>query len=504
MSEKPTLVEVDARHPQSKPSKRMIVRDDIDEGGMSFIREAFDTNLLRSAAMKVVRPELLKNEVILRQFVEEAQITAQLDHPNIVPVHELGVDKKGSLFFTMKLVRGMTLNALLARKNLKDRTESELFQQIQVFLKVCDALSFAHSRGVLHQDLKPENIMVGEHGAVYLMDWGIARLLKKERPSAREKDLPTLKGKRYTASSEGIIMGTPFYMSPERATGDTEAIDERTDVFSLGGILYEILTLTPPYLGKSTKELVAKAREGKVVPPQDFVDRPLPARLCRIAMKAMSTKPEDRYQSVIELKLEVEKFLQSGWQYPRKLYPPGSLIVCEGDEGDDAYIITRGKCRVFKTVDGRKVTLREMGRGEVFGETAVLTSKPRAASVEAIDLVTVAVVTGKYFKEEMGMQYWMGMFMKALAERFREKDEQVTELERHLDQRELTKLILHHLLVAGTDDEGGKRETRWSSLQTILGEKSGRSQENILSLIEESGMFSIDAARDVLTLSDLS
>ena len=130
MSKKPTLVEVDARHPQSKPSRRMIVRDDIDEGGMSFIREAFDTNLLRSTAMKVVRPELLKNEVILRQFVEEAQITAQLDHPNIVPVHELGVDKKGALYFTMKLVRGMTLNALLAKKSLKDRTESELFQQI--------------------------------------------------------------------------------------------------------------------------------------------------------------------------------------------------------------------------------------------------------------------------------------------------------------------------------------------------------------------------------------
>jgi serine/threonine-protein kinase len=250
---------------------------------------------------------------------------------------------------------------------------------------------------------------------------------------AGDEEVPEPRGRRFRASTDGLVQGTPFYMAPERARNDREAIDERTDVFSLGGILYEILTLTTPYTDGTTREVLELAKLGAVAPPREVVDAPLSPWLCDLAMKAMSRKPEDRFQSVAEMKAEVEAFLQSGWQYPRRVYAAGDLIVREGEKGDEAFIILHGRCRVFKEADGRRTVLREMDAGEVFGETAVLTGEPRAASVEAMESVTVAVVAEKYFKGESGMEFWMGQFMKVLAVRFRELDARKTELERALE-----------------------------------------------------------------------
>ena len=142
----------------------------------------------------------------------------------------------------------------------------------------------------------------------------------------------------------------------------------------------------------------------------------------RITMKAMSKDPADRYQSVEELKIDLEGFLEGSERFPGRTYRPGELIVREGDQGDEAYIIRAGECRAFKTINGEKVDLRIMGIGDVFGELAILTDKPRSASVEAVNNVTVAVVQGRYFKEELEVGSWLSPFIKALAVRFREAD----------------------------------------------------------------------------------
>jgi len=387
----------------------------------------------------------------------------------------------------------VTLADVLASQSLATRTDRELQLVLEVLLKVCDALSFAHSRGVIHQDLKPENVMVGDQGQVYLMDWGIARLKDGARAASPAPGAPRGHGKRYKKSPEGVILGTPFYMAPERADPSAR-VDERSDVFSLGGILYEVLTLAPPYIGQDTGELMEQARAGSVVPPAERVEVPLPPGLGEIAMKAMRPRPEERHQSVIELRAELQEFLQSGWQYPRRAVQPGKPVVREGASGDEAYIIVAGRCRVVKEIDGRRVQVREMGPGEVFGETAVLTGKPRAATVEAIDRVVLAVVGRAEFGRDQGGRYWMGRFTQVLAERFRDVDARAADLEAELMRSRLVEQVLIHLIHHGPAAD-------WTALRDRLASETGRTPEDLTRAVQDSARFAIDEQHDTIRLA---
>ncbi len=420
------IICIEPRQPEKKIHKRLIIGQQFQEGGMSLLMEAIDTNLMRKVAMKILKDDNNKDEYELSRMVIEAQLTAQLDHPNIVPIYDLGLDKKKRLYFTMKKVIGKPLHELINEKELSSRTDKDIFKLIQIMLKVCDAVSYAHNKGVLHRDLKPDNIMVGDYGQVYLMDWGIAHVKNDMNPAGSCMIIPEVKKRKsYKVREEekGNVLGTPCYMSPEQASGNPDAIDERSDIFSLGAILYEILTGEFPIPGNSLREMQINAKKCEFPSPDKRVNFPLPLGLVRITMKAMSKNPEDRYQSVKELENDLESYLEGAERFPGRTYKAGELIVQEGDHGDEAYIIKEGECRAFKTIDGQKIELRIMKTGQVFGETAILTDSPRSASVEAISNVTVAVIKGHHFEEELGSGTWLGPFIRALAERFREADQ---------------------------------------------------------------------------------
>jgi CRP-like cAMP-binding protein/tRNA A-37 threonylcarbamoyl transferase component Bud32 len=494
-------VDVNTRLTLRGLAERFKTGDQIGSGGMCLIREAFDANLLRTGAAKMLRPDLADNREAIRRLIEEAQITAQLDHPNIVPVHELAAGEKGEVFFTMKLVRGRTLTEVLRAEDPRRRPAEGLFRHLLVFLKVCDAVSFAHSHGVLHCDLKPENVMVGEFGAVYVMDWGISRIKERKRPSGRDREMPRLDSGEYPAyPGEGMILGTPGYLSPEHARG--KPLDERSDVFSLGGILYEILTNHPPVFGDSAEAVLEKTVRCRITPPQDIVDFPVPARLGFIAMKALSKRPKDRYQSVSELREDVENFLHSGWRFPQRDYPAGSLIVKEGEEGDEAYIITRGRCRVFKQVDGEKVVLRDLVEGKVFGETAVFSDKPRTASVEAMGDVSVRVVSREYIEEELGMGFWLGVFVQALAGWFREVDSKATRLERETEDSRIAISAFEYLYSDLARNAESMREVKWSKLLKVLRKRTGLREKDIAASLDRTAKFEVDTRRDVLVVKE--
>jgi eukaryotic-like serine/threonine-protein kinase len=402
--------------------------DEIARGGMSRIQRIVDQNLFRTAAMKVLNADLSGEPVARQRFVEEAQITAQLDHPNIPPVHDLWLDAEGRFCFTMKLVRGRTLNEILIQQTPKRRTEQQLERLLQVFSKVCDAVSFAHSRGVIHRDLKPENVMVGTHGQVYVMDWGCALL----RPPAPGADaVKVARDQTQSLDPPGCAIGTCSYMAPEQARATPEEIDERTDVYLLGGILYEILTGEPPHRGKSQVHSVLLAQTGEVPDPQAVAgDTKLPPGLCQIAMRALAADPTARYQTVEALKEDVERSLRHGWWFATVTFPAGSVIVHEGEEAHAAYIITRGTCEAFRQQGAERVVLRRMGAGEAFGETGIFTAKARTASVAAVDEVVALVVTRDALERAVGTDSWVGAFVRALAERFREADARLAELRR--------------------------------------------------------------------------
>lgn len=433
----PRPVRIALAEPSMAISKRLLNGREIGKGGNAVINSAFDTNLLRYVAKKTLIDQD-DHELSRGRLIEEAQITSQLDHPNIVPVHELGCDDNGNLFFTMKLVRGRTLTHILDELPPETRTKGDLFKLLQIFLKVLDAVAFAHSRGVIHRDLKPDNIMVGDFGAVYLMDWGLAKLRETERPSRRDTEMPmSVVDDRvvYDAVDEdGMLRGTIYYMAPEQARGDYTAIDERTDVFLLGGVLYKMLTQSSPYYGDNVNHLIYKAQQAMIVEPNSLVDTDLPHTLSDIAMRALQKEPENRFQSVLDLKAAIEDFLQFGWQFKRRSFKAGTLIVKEGETGETAYIIKKGRCQVYRIVDGQKAPLCEIGPGGVFGEVAIFTMVKRTATVEAIDQVTAMEIHREDLERDLGMSDWLGQFIAALAERYKEKEERVAALEEKLSR----------------------------------------------------------------------
>ncbi len=287
---------------------------EIARGGMGVVHRGRDVRLNRPVAIKVVRGELAGSKRALWKFVTEAQVTAQLEHPGIVPVHELDSGPDGQAYFTMQLVRGRSLAALLAEAKAADPWRAyPLARRLGDFLKICEAVHFAHSRGVLHRDLKPENVMVGEFGEVFVMDWGLAKIRGGETPGsvhvepAADSATPADPG----VTADGAVVGTLYYMSPEQALGAIDEVDEASDVYALGAMLYEMLTLARAFDGPRSAEVRARILLGGVVPPTEVPGGSrVPRDLEAVVLRAMELRKEDRYRSAGELKEEIEAFLE--------------------------------------------------------------------------------------------------------------------------------------------------------------------------------------------------
>jgi serine/threonine protein kinase len=296
--------------------KRYVVIREIARGGMGKVLEVEDTELRRSVALKVLRKELLGRRDVVERFLEEAQITGQLEHPNIVPVHEMGVDGAGNLYFTMKFVEGLSLSELLLKLREGNRDmlrDYSLVKLLDIFIKVCEGIGFAHNRGVIHRDLKPANIMVGKFGEVQVMDWGVAKLV--DRDAYFEPDGAVVLTDRLAAGTMhtmvGSIIGTPSYMSPEQANGDLDAMGPQTDIFSLGVILYEMLALRSPWTGRTSDEVLEQVRNKDPVKPSERnPDRDIPAELERLCLRCLEKDGEKRINSVRELEANVRSYIE--------------------------------------------------------------------------------------------------------------------------------------------------------------------------------------------------
>ncbi|MFW5741139.1 MAG: protein kinase domain-containing protein [Myxococcota bacterium] len=387
---------------------------ELGRGAMGHVHPALDRNLLRHVALKRLDKQHLSVDMYRDGFIAEAQITGQLEHPNIVPVHELAVGDNGVPYFTMKLVQGVDFKKWLASPERPPGSTARLEQGLEIMLKVCDAIAYAHHRGVIHRDLKPDNIMVADFGQVYVMDWGLARLIKTKPVS----------GQRAQMEAQGPV-GTVTHMSPEQALGNPADMDERSDVFGLGALLYELVSGKTPYgRPRNINDALFRATGGKVIPLQEAAkDIHVPDRLNDIIMKAVAPAPADRYQSVMALQDDIRDFLRGGMYLPRVTYAAGSLIIREGEMGDAAYMIVSGRCRAYRTINGEQETLATMESGDVFGEMALLLDEPRAATVQAMDRTTVLVLDKRTMTEGFGG--WTAAMVRGMAQRFRDLEHQM-------------------------------------------------------------------------------
>ncbi|MDB4947270.1 MAG: serine/threonine protein kinase [Labilithrix sp.] len=406
------------------PADRLSIVSRAAVGGMGAIDVAHDRALDRRIAVKTLHPHLRGNDAAVRMFLREARLTGLLDHPHIVPVYDVGERDEEHLYFAMKHVEGQTLGDLIAALPQGPLETATLYAMLEILTKVCDALAFAHSRGVLHCDIKPANIMVGEFGQVYVMDWGIARLVATEgAPSSVAPGGPPLHA-HHASSTDHSVIGTPCYMSPEQARGDRAKLDARSDVFLLGAVLYEILTRRPPYASPDRGETLALAASAVFPAPRKLARQGgVPPELERIVLRAMSREPELRYPTVAALRDDLLRFMRGGGEFPRRTYPAGATIVREGEPGDAAYIIVAGACEIQKDLPAGTETLQTIGPGAVFGEMAILSEGPRTATVVAIETTTVMVVTSGMLEQEMGaLKPWIATLLKSLAARFRDVD----------------------------------------------------------------------------------
>jgi len=454
----------------------------LGSGGMSRVYRVRDESLGREVAFKVLRPELAKDDEAVARFVEEARITAQLDHPNIPPVYALAADRKGTTCFTMKVLEGRSLQSIL------EQNEAEgidgLFAALEVLVRVCDAVAFAHSRGVLHLDLKPSNVMVGEYGSIYLVDWGLARR-KAQLPASAE-------------ANDGVSAGTPAYMAPEQARGLNHLLDERTDVFALGGMLYRVLTGRPPYVAATAEGTKQKAEACDFPPPARKDGQPLPRRLVAIALRALSKEKADRYPTVLDFKRDLEDFIRGTGPLPRLEFQPGEAIVREGEVGDAAYVILDGHCQATRMVAGQKQQLRLLGPGEMFGETAVLTGAPRTATVTALVPTTVAVVDRLYLQEELERASFMSLAIRTVASGFLDLNAQTAAMLEEQQKARVVELALRHLALQGFDGPGGTRRTPWRALLTKLHHETGLPVEDITRRVTRAPGLAVEGEHLVL------
>ena len=348
----------------TRAEDRYALHDLLGEGGMGEVRSCTDMHIGREVAMKAMRSAQVTRADLRTRFLREARIQGQLEHPAIVPVYDLGFAEEGALYFTMRRVRGDTLEELVGKLRAGDPkalAESPQRKLLSAFSRVCLAVHFAHTKGVVHRDLKPANIMLGDFGEVYVLDWGVAKLLAKDTPPLSQG--PNLEISRLdftevaaAKTASGAIIGTPGYMAPEQILGQSGEVNAQTDVFALGAILFELLTYEPMFAIGETPEILSRTLKGEGRSAiTRSPDKVVPEAIDAVCQRATNPYPEKRYTSARQISEELEAYLSGDLDAERRQTLARKHGLSAREAAGRALVPTG-------TIEDRQAALREVGR----------------------------------------------------------------------------------------------------------------------------------------------
>ena len=387
-TEAPTLVNLaNASSDPMAPSGGVRYRPhhELGRGGMGVVRLCRDARIGRDVAMKVIRPESQARKDLAARFLREARVQGQLEHPGIVPVYDVGADDEGAMFFTMKCLRGMTIGQIIRGLRDGDAAITAAYSRrklLTAFSSLCLTVDYAHSRGVLHRDIKPSNVMLGDFGEVYLLDWGIAKIL--ESPVETIDMSGTSAGQ---ATVPGELLGTPGYIAPEQAWGQNERLDARTDVYALGCILFEILAYTPLHPRGDVLKVLRSTTEGADARASVRAPgRGIPPELDEICVKATARERAKRYASARALHDAIERFLDGDRNLELR-----EALASEHAARAEAAVEQALSAGGASAEDERRTALREVGRALALDPTneralatmnRVFTAPPREVPAE--------------------------------------------------------------------------------------------------------------------------
>lgn len=294
--------------------KRYIDKELHSQGGMKKVSKVLDVKTNRNVAIAELKPGK-ENDETIAQFLREGRVTAALDHPNIVPVYDIGLNDSGNPYFTMKFLKDQHLQKVLkelAKQNPLYTREYTFETLLDIFIKISEAIAYAHSKGVIHLDLKPENIMIGDYGEVYVCDWGIAKIVNAPEIQSTQAGMLLDATALNAITLNGVVKGTPGFMAPEQINPNFGAKDQQTDIYALGTILYSLLTFKTPFANTKPKQILHETLHGKPRDIEELSYFPVPEGVVAICRKAMSKKKSERYRSVHEIISDIRSF-QSGF-----------------------------------------------------------------------------------------------------------------------------------------------------------------------------------------------